>query len=100
MERFMDTIEFKLRGLRDDLVRYSDVVSTFVPARDVASRIDQILTAEPHRPVDDAPPLRVDEVIAKLDEDVLMSIVMKLTGGEARPRAVREQIEARKKRTS
>jgi hypothetical protein len=99
MERFMDTIEFKLRGLRDDLVRHSDVGSIFVPARDVASRIDQILTAEPRRPVDDAPHLRVDEVIAKLDEDVLMSIVMKLTGGEARPRTVREQIEARKKRT-
>ena len=95
----MDTIEFKLRGLRDDLVRHSDVGSPFVPARDVASRIDQILTAEPRWPVDDATPLRVDEVIAKLDEDVLMSIVMKLTGGEARPRTVREQIEARKKRT-
>ena len=95
----MDAIEFKLRGLRDDLVRHTDVIGCFVPAGDVVRRIDQILAAEPHRPLAEDPPLRVDEVIAKLDEDVLMSIVMKLTGGEARPRTVREQIEARKKRT-
>lgn len=42
--------------------------------------------------VNDIDAMRTDEIVVALDEDTLVGIVMRLTGGTANPRVVRGQI--------